>query len=134
MQHFHRITTILIFAIHAMLGCGAHHTCAHAQATAVGRADRHADHGCPAGHHHDSAPDEDNDREPASPCQHVACSFVKVDPLPVDQGQGDVAWVSAWMLADGANSAQPIPAAFDLPCKANQPSVQIYVWHCALLI
>jgi hypothetical protein len=122
----------MLFAAHAILGCYVHHACGLGVASHGGVAAQ-GEHHCASDHgtSHDPA---ENGEQPVVPCHHDSCSFVKVQPVRVDDGSGQILWVAAEMPAVGAgadagsptisNAAQP-PAAF---------SVQLYVRFCALLI
>jgi hypothetical protein len=130
-MRFRHVLTSLVFAAHAVLGCGVHHACHEACAGAVA-----AGHSC-SHHGHDEGPDAppgEGEHSPGRPCQHLACSFVKADTVRVDQGE-HVSWDATTLLFSArAEAAQRPGTAGKSICAADLSSAQVYVWHCALLI
>jgi hypothetical protein len=133
MQTFVCVLTSLVFAAHALLGCGAHRTCEHRTAILADSAVRHAEHACRAHHEeHDEAPC-DGDHESPDPCSHSVCSYVKAETQRVDLLNDTLALRAALTpveLQDDAAAA----AVFQPVCLADISSTHLYVWHCALII
>jgi hypothetical protein len=129
-MRFRHLLTSLVFAAHALLGCGVHHVWQQAPPIAVA-----AGHSC-SHHDHNKGPEAPagGERSPGPPCQHLACSFVKADTVRVDQGE-DESWALASLLCPArAGAAQQLRSAANTICAADLSSAQVYVWHCALLI
>ena len=135
----HSIITILTttaVALHAMLGCCAHHdhSCdSHALVTetvAVGESESH----CPFHHHHDdesTTPDEDSDDHdghqhdgPHDDCDEPNCSFVSVQP---NDDVGLILSSSLWLPALGdAASVESLDALSLVQASAESPPVGLY--------
>jgi hypothetical protein len=124
----------LVFAAHAVLGCGVHHVCLHGSTIAEG-----IDHQCS---HHDAVPGPcgqsqapaDDGPCPLDRCQHMSCSFVKADTVRIDHGERSGSLVGAPLQAVYTFAAQRRLADCEPACPAILSAAQLYVWHCALLI
>ncbi|MEX0612098.1 MAG: hypothetical protein WD229_08250 [Pirellulales bacterium] len=134
MQRFTQLLTSVIFAAHALLGCGVHHICQHGSVVVESAAHQCSHHDGPASHRGDSHAPADNHQCPMQQCQHMACSFVKTDTVRIDHGERTISLVASLHCTAQTDAAQTHHAACDPICKANFSSVQLYVWHCALLI
>ncbi|MCA9035274.1 MAG: hypothetical protein KDA91_09095 [Planctomycetaceae bacterium] len=135
----HNIITILTttaVALHAMLGCCAHHehSCnSHAlgsEAVAVVESESH----CPCHHHHDddsTTPDENSDKHdghqhngPHEDCDEPDCSFVSVQP---NDDVGLTLSFSMWLPALGdAASVESLDALVTLQAYAEGPPLATY--------
>jgi hypothetical protein len=134
MQSFNCLLASLVFAVHAVLGCGFHNACQHGFAVVSRTAADHVEHACAAHDHGDSHEPADDDQKPADPCQHVACSFVKAETPRIDLTHANVAWLTAMLPVTQSHRGQIASATCEPICKADLSSAQLYVWHCALLI
>jgi hypothetical protein len=134
MQSIVCLLTSLLFAAHALLGCGAHRACEHGTAIWAGSATAHAEHECVAHHDgHDGAP-SDKDHDSSEPCSHSVCSFVKAETQRVDKSNDVVtSWVLSAPVELGQGDAASL-AVFEPVCRTDLSSTQLYVWHCALII
>jgi hypothetical protein len=134
MQVFLCVLTSLVFASHALLGCGVHRTCEHRTAILADSAATNAKHHCDT--HHDGHEEEPGDpqRESSEPCSHSACSYVKGETQRIDSSK-DVVALWAAMAPIASNQADAVTASVRQPvCQADFSSTQLYVWHCALII
>ena len=135
MQQISRTFTTMLFAAHALLGCCAHHACgAGVAANDLGDCSVacHSDDHCPAEHGTSHDPAEEG-QAPCGPCDHESCSFVKVQPVRVDDGSGQVGWIAAVVpAASHVNTASQtlIDAGFPFASYA----APLYVRFCALLL
>jgi hypothetical protein len=134
-QQLLSLSTSLIFAVHAVLGCSVHHACSEAQPRGEQAACGVARHHCHChGHDHDAAP-ADESNCPAQCCQHVACSYVKAEQVRIDDDNSPSA-PAAVLPAVALNSSSPpsfhIAVAPDIPRILS--ATPLYVWHCALVI
>jgi hypothetical protein len=134
MQNVVCLVTSLVFAAHALLGCGAHRTCEHRTAVLDEQVHSHAAHEC-AIHHggHSDAPADDEHHSP-EPCSHTVCSYVKVETQQADLSHDvRLAWIA--LAPVDASAVEAVGAAVGEPvCRADLSSTQLYVWHCALII
>jgi hypothetical protein len=129
-----QFVTSVVFAAHALLGCGVHYTCRHNPAVAVCSTADHHSHDC-ASHHEDDSQESSDDPAPAAPCQHVSCSFVKAETVRVEQGMGHVEWiVQVAPSIELTATSQRILVANEPLCAADLTSTPLFVWHCALVI
>jgi hypothetical protein len=134
MQSLVCLLTSLVFAAHAVLGCGAHRTCEHGTATWADATARHAEHACVAHHNgHDATPC-DNHQHSSEPCSHSVCSFVKAETQRVDVSSDVIALWAASAPAELGLGDAGSAAVFEPICRADLSSTQLYVWHCALII
>jgi hypothetical protein len=124
------LLTTLVFAAHAILGCGVHHLCAvPVELPSHGC----SQHGGLMSHHSESPVPTDGEDRSGHSCNHTACAFVKADTPRIEHGERSLLPVCV-----------PIPIArvpaavlyWQSPEKigAGILSAQLYVWHCALLI
>jgi hypothetical protein len=132
-QEFRHLLTSLVFAAHALLGCGVHQLCQHATEPVERAAHHCSHHDGPAGHPSESQAPADGHRCPLQTCQHIACSFVKSDTVRIDHGERNLAPVTLPIHTTPA-AASPFDHAWCDSSKANLSSARLYVWHCALLI
>jgi hypothetical protein len=134
MERLIQIVTSVVFAAHALLGCGVHYSCRHNPAREICSATQHVHHDC-GGHHEGQSHESSDEGLPEAPCQHVSCSFVKAETVRVDQGVGHVEWIAAAaMLVEPAATPQVFLTANEPLCAADLTSTPLFVWHCALVI
>jgi hypothetical protein len=134
MQRFYRLLANVLFGVHALAGCNAHHAWSHGVASYDQSAVQHADHDCLSDHHdHPHVPSRDSEG-PAHPSQHDACSFVKAETVRINHGYSYDAWLTALLPVDQCPCDQLAFADFEPICRADLSSTQLYVWHCALII
>jgi hypothetical protein len=128
------LLTSLVFAVHALVGCGAHRSCEHRTAILSGHQVAHESHDCVAHHHGDREAPEDGEHDSSAPCSHSVCSYVKAETQQVDLSNAFVAfWTAMGPIEVGPSGA--MSAAIVQPvCRGDLSSTQLYVWHCALII
>jgi hypothetical protein len=134
MERLIQIVTSVVFAAHALLGCGVHYTCRHNPAVEVCSTTHDHSHDC-ASHHEGESQESGDDQSPSEPCQHVSCSFVKAETVRVDQSAGHVEWVVpvAPSIELTATSQRFLTTNEPL-CAVELTSTPLFVWHCALVI
>lgn len=134
MERLLQIVTSVVFAAHALLGCGVHYACRHNPTREVCSAAHDHVHGC-AGHHEGESPEPCDDHSPAAPCQHVSCSFVKAETVRLDQSSGHVEWMAASATPlELVESPQVFLTVNEPLCAADLTSTPLFVWHCALIL
>jgi hypothetical protein len=128
------LLTILAFAAHASLGCGAHRTCEHSTTVASEAHTCHKHSHSVAAHHRDHNATADHEEgEPCDPCSHSDCSYVKAETQQVDAASPLAS--SFALLPVSLTEVSESTNRFDEPvCQADLSSTQLYVWHCALII
>lgn len=123
----------LVFAAHALVGCGVHHLCQHGVSILHCTASDEAEHACHShGCHHDSEPTDDGD-EPSPPCNHSICSFVKAETSRVDFSDFVVPCFMAATAVESIDNG-PEALACEPICRDHLVATHLYVWHCALII
>ena len=161
MQSAISLSTSLLFVVHVVLGCCAHHVqCQEhenghrrylGQAASNALATPHqtardchrnchshhsdADEIVVAGHgDSDGSPEHGNHRDtPDSPCKESSCTYVKVEVARVDLGESCQSWSWIWAMRGGPLAVISHSAAVaDSP--ANPSDEPFYLRHCALLI
>jgi hypothetical protein len=134
MERLIQIVTSVVFAAHALLGCGVHFTCRHNPAVEVCAADHHHAHDC-ASHDEGSPYESGEDESPQAPCQHVSCSFVKAESVRLDYGGQLVNLLAATpTLLEPVMLPHVYRTANEPLCAADLTSTPLFVWHCALVI
>jgi hypothetical protein len=134
MERLIQIVTSVVFAAHALLGCGVHHTCRHNPVVAVCSTTHDHSHHC-ASHHEGESHESGGEQSPAEPCQHVSCSFVKAETVRLDQGVGHVEWIIPVAPAiELTATSQRLLALHEPLCTADLNSTPLFVWYCALVI
>jgi hypothetical protein len=124
--------TSLVFAAHALLGCGAHRTCEHRTAILSDAAATHMEHDCDAHHAgHDDVPCDD---ERSGSCSHSVCSYVKAEAQRIDLSNDLLALSSALAPVELGPGNATAAAVLEPVCRFDLSSTQLYVWHCALII
>ncbi len=125
------LLTSLVFAVHALLGCGIHHACEYG-AEVVAAASGCEKHGHSHEHcHHGGHPPHEH--EPCEPCAHASCSYVKAETQQVSSlVQMTYVFmlpaVEPYVVSLRAGSVRAPEMRGD--CYATE----LYVWHCALII
>lgn len=132
MLRFLCLSTSLIFAVHAVLGCSIHHACAHSHTIAAHDAFAHEEYDC-AGHDHDDAAPADESECPSHSCQHVTCSYVKAETVQLD-GSGTQSPAPAIAADETVKPARVFQAIIAADVRLQFSSTPLYVWQCALLI
>jgi hypothetical protein len=128
------LLTSLVFAAHALLGCGAHRSCELGTAILAGSGAVDEERHCAA---HDCGNGEtpcDGDREPSETCSHSACSYVKAESQRVDAADDVAAFCATPAPVDLQHFAATSAAVLEPVCRVDLSSTQLYVWHCALII
>jgi hypothetical protein len=134
MRRLHCLTAIVLLVAHAVLGCCAHHACAWMLATGHMH-DAYTSHDHSSDHDHDSCdPPADHNHGPVAACTHGSCSFVKADPVRVDDGSERPTWGAA-ALPIIAETFCPAWGAIEAAnILADSCSARLYVCYCALVI
>ena len=133
-QRFHHLLTSLVFAAHALLGCGVHHVCQNGSAIGERAAQPCSHHDGPAGHREDSPGPADDAQRPSRSGQHTACSFVKADTVRIEHGERYASPIAGPLCLRRMEAVQVGRVECEPICEANLSSTHLYVWHCALLI
>jgi len=136
MRRLVQIFTSLTFAVHAVLGCCAHHACGRADAHEPKGPSAHVSHDCHGNDCERSEPVGEKEW-PSQTCEHTACSFVKAELVQVAGPDVQVCWVMTLDgLAGGSGMFSGVgflnSAEYDF--SPNLAAAPLYVWHCALLI
>ena len=134
MQLYSRLLTSLVFAAHAMLGCGAHRTCDHSSAIVNCAPSSHAVQECVAHQSGHGEKPSHHGHEPSAPGSHSVCSYVKAETQRIDLSNDVAALFAAIAPVDPIHDGIFTHAVGAPICRADLSSTQLYVWHCALII
>jgi hypothetical protein len=113
MKRFQSVLASLMFAAHALVGCGAHQAC---QYSATSQHDdehtpgEHAHHDCGA-HDGESSTPCDHESSPAA-CDHEDCSYLKVNSSQADVN-ADLFSLAAFSVSVDECGPQVAVAAFE---------------------
>lgn len=137
MQRYMRILTALLLAVHAMVGCCAHHACGagvdcgHKQATLA----LHAWGGAVTVDDAFVAHETSHEGQlPPKPCSHGKCTYVAAAAARVDLGSEPCPWTAAALGTVARSAASASNAAMPLNCRTAAVGPSLYVCYCALLI
>lgn len=131
MQGFYHLLASIAFAAHALLGCGVHHMCCVEMPRPSSDCPWHDE--CPMGHVEHSQPAKSPHSHHDS-CQHVACSFMKAEPSRIELDVRAVPNLLSWPTSAACPAELASRAVCEPVVGALGTTLQLYVWHCALLI